>query len=226
SAYTNEVMHCGWYTTCGFRSAATPCASVFRSHFLCRPQIFSQLERADRSRPDGEPRLCAICRGSWPNMSGISTNGARIDRWGNERPVRRYRARLIETLKLERSSRFLCSEAFITFISKPHDDVPDLILAPPSPLPLSRAQARRGCRRDALDDRCLRRLRAILGSELPKRATADIQPVGRARPGHRPRGSSAASRKAISTSCGSLCLISTGKRASVHFWGPPSFVDV
>src|SRR5215472_11210240 len=37
---------------------------------------------------------------------------------------------VIEVLKLERSSRYLCSAAFITFISKPHDDVPDLILAP------------------------------------------------------------------------------------------------
>jgi len=63
-------------------------------------------------------------------MSAISTTGARIDRWDNGRPARRYRARLIETLKLERSSRFLCSEAFITFISKPHDDASHLILAP------------------------------------------------------------------------------------------------
>jgi len=63
-------------------------------------------------------------------MSAISTTGARIDRWVNGRLVRRYHARLIETLILERSSRFLCSEAFITFITKPHDDVPDLILAP------------------------------------------------------------------------------------------------
>ena len=67
---------------------------------------------------------------SWPSMSAISTIGARIDRWDNGRLVRRYHARLIEMLILERSSRFLCSEAFITFITKPHDDVPDLILAP------------------------------------------------------------------------------------------------
>jgi hypothetical protein len=63
-------------------------------------------------------------------MSPISTTGARIDRWDNGRLVRRYHARLIETLKLERSSRFLCWEAFITFISKPHDDDAALILAP------------------------------------------------------------------------------------------------
>jgi hypothetical protein len=63
-------------------------------------------------------------------MLAISTTGARIDRWVNGRLVRRYHARFIETLKFERSSRFLCSEAFITFISKPHDDLPDLILAP------------------------------------------------------------------------------------------------
>jgi len=71
-----------------------------------------------------------ICRGSWPSMSAISTTGAPIDRWVNGRLVRRYHARLIETLILERSSRFLCSEAFITFISKTHHDLPDLILAP------------------------------------------------------------------------------------------------
>jgi len=40
--------------------------------------------------------------------------------------VRRYHARFIEALKLERSSPYLCSGAFITFISKPHDDVPEL----------------------------------------------------------------------------------------------------
>src|SRR5215831_13709300 len=74
--------------------------------------------------------MSAICRRSWPNMSAISTTGARIDRWDNGRLVHRYHARLIETLKLERSSRYLCSEVFITFITKPHDDVPDLILAP------------------------------------------------------------------------------------------------
>jgi hypothetical protein len=63
-------------------------------------------------------------------MSAISTIGARIDRWDNVRPAHWEQPRLIEALKLERSSRYLCSEAFITFISKPHDDVPDLILAP------------------------------------------------------------------------------------------------
>jgi hypothetical protein len=44
--------------------------------------------------------------------------------------VRRYHTRFIEATKFERSSRYLCSEAFITIISKPHDEVPDLILAP------------------------------------------------------------------------------------------------
>src|SRR5215471_17569443 len=74
--------------------------------------------------------MCAICRRSWPNMSAISTTGARIDRWDNGRLVHRYHARLIETLKLERSSRYLCSEVFITFISNQYDDGVDLILAP------------------------------------------------------------------------------------------------
>jgi len=59
-----------------------------------------------------------------------STTGARIDRWVNGRPAHPEQARLIEALKLERSSQYLCSEAFITFISKPPDEVPDLILAP------------------------------------------------------------------------------------------------
>ena len=63
-------------------------------------------------------------------MSAISTTGARIDRWDNGRLVHRYHARLIETLKLERSSRYLCSEVFITFISNQYDDGVDLILAP------------------------------------------------------------------------------------------------
>src|SRR5262249_45614512 len=74
--------------------------------------------------------MSAICRRSWPNMSAISTTGARIDRWDNGRLVHRYHARIIETLKLERSSRYLCSEVFITFISNQHDDGADLILAP------------------------------------------------------------------------------------------------
>ena len=74
--------------------------------------------------------MSAICRKSWPNMLAISTTGARIDRWGNGRPAHREQARLIEALKLERSSRYLCSDAFITFISKPHDHVSDPILAP------------------------------------------------------------------------------------------------
>src|SRR5262249_49150850 len=64
---------------------------------------------------------------------GYSTTGARIDRWDNGRLVHRYHARLIETLKLERSSRYLCSEVFITFISNQHDDGADLILAPYRP---------------------------------------------------------------------------------------------
>ena|SRR5215467_13748825 len=62
-------------------------------------------------------------------MSAISTTGARIDRWDNGRPAHREQARLIE-VKLERSSRYLCSEGFITFISKLHDDDAALILAP------------------------------------------------------------------------------------------------
>jgi len=50
-------------------------------------------------------------------MSAISTTGARIDRWDSGRPAHREQARLIEALKLETSSRYLRSEAFITFIS-------------------------------------------------------------------------------------------------------------
>src|SRR5262245_14992109 len=53
-----------------------------------------------------------------------STTGARIDRWDNGRHVSRHHARFIEATKLERSSRYLCSEACITFISKPHDEGP------------------------------------------------------------------------------------------------------
>ena len=63
-------------------------------------------------------------------MSAISTTGARIDRWDNGRPAHREHARLVEALKLGRSSRYLYWAAFITFISEPHDEVPDLILAP------------------------------------------------------------------------------------------------
>jgi hypothetical protein len=63
-------------------------------------------------------------------MSVISTAGARIDRWDNGRPAHREQAPLIEAVKLERSSRYLCSGAYITFISKPHDDDAALILAP------------------------------------------------------------------------------------------------
>jgi hypothetical protein len=63
-------------------------------------------------------------------MSAISTTGARIARWDNGRPAHREQVRLIEAVKLERSSRYLFSEGFITFISKPHDDDAALILAP------------------------------------------------------------------------------------------------
>jgi len=55
-------------------------------------------------------------------MLAITTIGGRIDRWDNGRPAHREQVRLMEALKFERSSRYLCSEAFITFISKPHDD--------------------------------------------------------------------------------------------------------
>src|SRR5262249_16847283 len=66
--------------------------------------------------------MSAICRRSWPNMLAITTIGGRIDRWDNGRPAHREQVRLMEALNFERSSRYLCSEAFITFISKPHDD--------------------------------------------------------------------------------------------------------
>src|SRR5215510_14489885 len=66
--------------------------------------------------------MSAICRRSWPNMLAITTIGGRIDRWDNGRLAHREQVRLMEALKFERSSRYLCSEAFITFISKPHDD--------------------------------------------------------------------------------------------------------
>jgi hypothetical protein len=74
--------------------------------------------------------MSAICRRSWPNMSAISTTGVRIDRWDNGRPAHRRQMLVIQAPKLERSSRYLCSEAFITFISKPYDDDAALILAP------------------------------------------------------------------------------------------------
>ena len=63
-------------------------------------------------------------------MSAISTTGARIDRWDNWRPAHREQGHLIEAPKLERLSRYLCWEAFITFISEPHDDDVLPILAP------------------------------------------------------------------------------------------------
>src|SRR5215510_6950242 len=66
--------------------------------------------------------MSAICRRSWPNMLAITTIGGRIDRWDNGRPAHREQVRLMEALKFERSSRYLCSEAFLTLISKPHDD--------------------------------------------------------------------------------------------------------
>src|SRR5215475_7595966 len=47
-------------------------------------------------------------------MSAISTTGARIDRWDNGRPAHREHARLVEALKLERSSRYLYWAAFAT----------------------------------------------------------------------------------------------------------------
>src|SRR5215831_3272583 len=93
-------------------------------------------------------------------MSAISTTGARIDRWDNGRPAHREHARLVEALKLERSSRYLYWAAFITFISERHDEDAPLILAPyrsvgptlslpaPSPLasgPLRRPRSRQRC---------------------------------------------------------------------------------
>src|SRR5262249_597728 len=59
---------------------------------------------------------------SRPCGCSLATIGGRIDRWDNGRPAHWEQVRLIEALKLERSSRYLCLEAFITFISKPHDD--------------------------------------------------------------------------------------------------------
>jgi hypothetical protein len=73
-------------------------------------------------------------------MSGISTAGGHIAQSDNVRPARRCHWRRIEALKLERSSQFLSLEASITFISKPHDDVPNLLLAPYKP---SRPRLRR-----------------------------------------------------------------------------------
>ena len=63
-------------------------------------------------------------------MSVISTTGARIARLDNVRLAHRGQMRLIGALKLVRSPQYPCSEASITFISKLHDEVPDLILAP------------------------------------------------------------------------------------------------
>jgi hypothetical protein len=78
-------------------------------------------------------------------MSAISTTGARIVRLDNVRPAHRRHVRLIEVLKLERSSQYLCLEASITFISRPHD-VPDRFFAPYSGLSGQVGQARhQGC---------------------------------------------------------------------------------
>src|SRR5262249_12829791 len=72
----------------------------------------------------------------------------------NRAPVKlKTTARFVEALKLDRSSRYLYWAAFITFISEPHDEVPDLILAPYRSVSL----AGRGCdllfplMRDAID---------------------------------------------------------------------------
>ena len=54
-------------------------------------------------------------------MLAISTAGARIARLDNVRPAHGRQTRLIEALKLERSSQCPCSEASIMFISGPHD---------------------------------------------------------------------------------------------------------
>jgi len=61
---------------------------------------------------------------------GYLMTGARIDRWHNGRPAHRGQMRLIGAVKLERSPQYPCSKAYITFISKPHDDDAALILAP------------------------------------------------------------------------------------------------
>jgi hypothetical protein len=66
--------------------------------------------------------MSAICRKSWPSMSGISTAGARTARLDNVRPAhQRQKMPLIEAIKLQSSSGYPCSEASITFISKRHN---------------------------------------------------------------------------------------------------------
>src|SRR5215831_11534090 len=50
---------------------------------------------------------------------------AKAERW-----VRSARTECLDHVFILRSSRYLCLEAFITFISEPHDDGTPLILAP------------------------------------------------------------------------------------------------
>jgi len=78
-------------------------------------------------------------------MSAISTTGARIVRLDNVHPARPRHLRLIGAVKLEKSSPYLCLEASITSISRPHD-LPDRFFAPArsdavdtNPLPQRRA---------------------------------------------------------------------------------------
>src|SRR5262249_40114528 len=67
--------------------------------------------------------MSGICRRSWPNMSVISTTGARSARLDNVRLAHRGQMRLIGPLKLERSPQYPFSEASIMFISRRHNSL-------------------------------------------------------------------------------------------------------
>ena len=70
-------------------------------------------------------------------MSATSTTAARIVPSDNARPARRRHLCLVGALDVKRSSQSLWSDAFITFISKPHNNVLDLFLRPTGFVPVS-----------------------------------------------------------------------------------------
>jgi hypothetical protein len=107
-------------------------------------------------------------------MSAISTIGARIAQLDKLRPARRGHTRLIRTLKHEKSSQYLCLEASITFISRPHD-VLDQILAPYS---LFDAELRFDLAVRAL-------MSAVLGIPRAKESTAAEELPFQGQPGNR-----------------------------------------
>jgi hypothetical protein len=92
-------------------AAVQPKALLIADNLCLRQQLVVLLRRKPR------PRLEDVDRRFWI-------------RWHNGRPAHRGQMRLIGAVKLERSPQYPCSEAYITFISKPHDDDAALILAP------------------------------------------------------------------------------------------------